>query len=70
MKYEQLLPNMNLDHGEVVRFSDGSTVHRDLLPVKGSVTCDIYEGRYLGKGKVALKVIRSFVSSPKTFQVH
>ncbi|EIN03835.1 TKL/TKL-ccin protein kinase [Punctularia strigosozonata HHB-11173 SS5] len=67
-KYEQLLPNMNLNHGEVVRLQDGSQAQRFTTPVKGSANMDVYEGRYLDNCKVALKTIRSFLTGPKSLQ--
>jgi len=46
-----LLANPELSHGETRRESD--------LPVSGSGTMDVYEGLYLNKEKVAIKVLRA-----------
>ncbi|EJD03397.1 kinase-like protein [Fomitiporia mediterranea MF3/22] len=46
----QLLPNIELNHGEVRRVSYN--------PVGGSTMFDIWEGEYLGQERCAIKVVR------------
>ncbi len=57
----KLLPKMDLDSGEVRRIGD--------WPVAAGDGFDIWEGEYLGKEKVSLKVIRSIYVSPDTTRV-
>ncbi|OAX43390.1 kinase-like protein [Rhizopogon vinicolor AM-OR11-026] len=55
-----LLPNMNLQRGEVRRTSS--------YAVKGTAQTDIWEGCYLNQEKVAIKVMRTAYASPKTLK--
>ncbi|RXW25178.1 hypothetical protein EST38_g690 [Candolleomyces aberdarensis] len=54
----QLLPNFNLNSGEVKRTSD--------FPVRGNATMDIYEGIYLGSERVSMKAIRAMKTDDRT----
>ncbi|TEB35454.1 kinase-like protein [Coprinellus micaceus] len=53
-----LLPNCNLDSGEVKRTGQ--------FPVRGNSTMDIYEGIYLGKERVSMKAIRAMKGDERT----
>ncbi|KAI5115920.1 hypothetical protein M0805_005351 [Coniferiporia weirii] len=53
----QLLPGVELKHGEVRRTSSH--------PVGGSAAFDIWQGEYLGSAPCAIKVIRGVEVSPK-----
>ena len=53
----QLLPKVELKHGEVRRVSNN--------PVGGSAAFDIWVGEYLGQEKCAIKVVRGIEVSPK-----
>ena len=55
------LPDFNLQRGEVERVG--------LFPVYGTGGMDIYEGCYLSEEKVAIKMMRSVVASPKSLEV-
>ncbi len=56
-----LLPEVDLHAGEVRRTSS--------YPVGGSPAFDIWEGEYLGKEKVAIKVIRGVDVTPDSRRV-
>lgn len=56
-----LLPNCNLDSGEVKRTGQ--------FPVRGNSTMDIYEGIYLGKERVSMKAIRAMKGDERTIHV-
>ena len=60
-KSGQLLPNFNLNSGEVKRTSD--------FPVRGNATMDIYEGIYLGSERVSMKAIRAMKTDDRTVHV-
>ncbi|KAJ3547750.1 hypothetical protein NMY22_g1528 [Coprinellus aureogranulatus] len=53
-----LLPNCNLDSGEVRRTGE--------FPVRGNATMDIYEGVYLGRERVSMKAIRAMKGDDRT----
>lgn len=53
----QLLPKVELRHGEVRRVSSN--------PVGGSAAFDIWQGEYLGQEKCAIKVVRGIEVTPK-----
>ena len=57
----ELLPDIDLSHGEVRRLGSN--------PVGGSPAFDIWEGEYLGKEKVAIKIIRGIQVTPKVREV-
>ncbi|KZP24577.1 kinase-like protein [Athelia psychrophila] len=55
-----LLPEFNLRRGEVSRIGE--------FPVSGSASMDIWEGTYLSREKVAVKVIRAVTADPRSLQ--
>jgi hypothetical protein len=57
-----LLPDLNLKRGEVKRLGQ--------LPVSGNGTIDNWEGLYLNKEKVVVKVLRTGAKSLKVFYFH
>ncbi|KAJ7342846.1 TKL/TKL-ccin protein kinase [Mycena albidolilacea] len=60
-KTHELLPGFNLRSGEVIRVGQ--------FPVSGTSVMDIYEGLYLGREKVAIKVVRAIHSNEHSQRV-
>lgn len=76
---KSLLPEFNLKRGEVVRigqFPVSGSASMDIWEVKETlyITCAFADphdlkGLYLGREKVAIKVIRAVTSDPRSLQV-